>query len=132
MSAAERGMEVARRLGTRAISTQDDRFAAQMIPHHEAAVLLASEILQRGQDPEMLTLARRIVESQQAEIVQMREFLRRRGHAYVTVPPSRFDVVAGALGAGAMVLGPPAVGMVGAMLAGAAVHSYLMKAYGHL
>ena len=120
-------------------STADQRFAAQMIPHHESAVAMASEILQRGQDPEMLALAQNIIKSQQTEVIQLRQFLARQGKPYVITPPGRFDNVAAVLGLSAIALSTQvsgtaqgALSMGGSMLVGTALHSYLMKLFGHL
>ncbi|MCJ2541654.1 DUF305 domain-containing protein [Thermostichus vulcanus] len=50
----------------------DLRFMEAMILHHEGAVIMAEEALQKSQRPEILQLAEAILASQQAEIDQMR------------------------------------------------------------
>ncbi len=50
-------------------------FLEQMIEHHEGAVAMAREELTSGSNPAAKSLARQIVESQEAEIAQMRELL---------------------------------------------------------
>ena len=52
----------------------DDQFLRSMIPHHSGAILMCQEA--RIQNPEIQTLCKGIVSSQQAEIDQMREILR--------------------------------------------------------
>ncbi len=52
----------------------DRRFIEAMILHHEGAVLMAEEALEKSQRPEILQLAAAIVASQQAEIDQMRSW----------------------------------------------------------
>jgi hypothetical protein len=121
------------------MTNADLRFAAQMIPHHEAAIQTSSELIQQGRDPEMRALAQQIVRGQQAEVLQLRDYLNRQGKSYVLVPPGRFDMVAGLIGIGGILLSSrlpgraaSAVEMGGAMLVGASLHSYLMRVFGHL
>lgn len=52
----------------------DLRFINAMIPHHEGAVEMANDALQKSKRPEIKTLARAIVSSQQAEIEQMKQW----------------------------------------------------------
>jgi uncharacterized protein (DUF305 family) len=54
----------------------DPAFIKMMVPHHEGAVEMAREELDKGQDPELKQLAQNIVESQQREIDQMRQHLK--------------------------------------------------------
>ena len=53
----------------------DVMFAQMMIPHHEQAVLISELALTRAQDPELVALAREIVDAQQEEISQMAGWL---------------------------------------------------------
>jgi uncharacterized protein (DUF305 family) len=50
----------------------DQGFIEQMIPHHEGAIAMATIALERSERPEMLALARAIIEAQQKEITDMR------------------------------------------------------------
>ncbi len=50
----------------------DRLFLQSMIRHHEGAVMMAQEEQQKGQFPEAKDLARRIADSQQAEIAEMK------------------------------------------------------------
>jgi len=50
----------------------DLRFIDAMIPHHEGAVVMAKEVLQKSQRPEMKKLANEIIEAQTKEIAQMK------------------------------------------------------------
>jgi len=52
----------------------DKRFIAAMIPHHEGAVVMANDVLQKSKRPEVLQLAKNIIASQQAEIDQMQQW----------------------------------------------------------
>jgi uncharacterized protein (DUF305 family) len=54
----------------------DAEFLRSMIPHHSGAVLMCREASLT--DPEILALCDEIVRSQEREIAQMREILRRR------------------------------------------------------
>ena len=49
----------------------DKRFIDAMIPHHEGAVVMAQQVLNNGDRPEVLELAKNIISSQQVEIDQM-------------------------------------------------------------
>ncbi len=46
----------------------DRRFLNGMIPHHQGAVLMGQDLLQKSQRPQMKKLAQNIIASQQAEI----------------------------------------------------------------
>lgn len=52
----------------------DLRFIDAMIPHHEGAVIMAEEVLQKSSRPELQQLARDIIAAQQQEIAQMQEW----------------------------------------------------------
>jgi uncharacterized protein (DUF305 family) len=52
----------------------DRRFIDAMIPHHEGAVVMAKDVLQKSKRPEILQLAKNIIASQQAEIDQMKQW----------------------------------------------------------
>ncbi len=52
----------------------DLRFLQAMIPHHEAAVVMAKDLAQKTQRAELKTLAQTIMTSQQAEIDQMKQW----------------------------------------------------------
>ena len=53
----------------------DKLFLEGMIRHHEGAVTMAQEEIEKGQFPEAKQLARNIVDSQRAEITEMRGLL---------------------------------------------------------
>jgi uncharacterized protein (DUF305 family) len=50
----------------------DLRFINAMIPHHEGALVMAEDALEKSQRPEIQQLAKEILSSQQAEITQMK------------------------------------------------------------
>lgn len=57
-------------------TTNPDRdFAAMMIPHHQGAIDMANLELKYGKDPELRTMAEKIIQAQQAEILQLRDRL---------------------------------------------------------
>lgn len=62
----------------------DTDFVIGMIPHHQGAIDMARAELAHGQDPEARKLAQKIVDTQTAEITQMRAWLARRQAAKTT------------------------------------------------
>ncbi len=60
-------------LGT-ADANYDLRFINAMIPHHQGAIVMAKDVLQKSQRPEIQKLAQDILSSQQAEIEQMKQW----------------------------------------------------------
>lgn len=63
------------RLGTLKGSEFDTAWLEMMIAHHEGAVTMAEDVRQDGSDPEVLSLADRIIAAQQAEITEMKALL---------------------------------------------------------
>lgn len=53
-------------------SSYDARFIDMMIPHHEGAVMMAQDALNKSTHPEMRKMAEAIIASQQQEIEQMK------------------------------------------------------------
>lgn len=53
----------------------DEEFLAQMIPHHESAIMMAYMLLRTTSREEMQTLAQSIIETQSAEIELMQTLL---------------------------------------------------------
>lgn len=75
MSDHEMGMDGD--MGSLTKSGQFDRdFLKMMIPHHEGAIRMSRQVIERGSDPQVKQLARSIVTSQQAEIDQMKRWLK--------------------------------------------------------
>ena len=54
-----------------AMANLDSHFIEQMIPHHEGAIEMARLAQERSKRPEILTLAKAIIQSQSQEITQM-------------------------------------------------------------
>jgi uncharacterized protein (DUF305 family) len=52
----------------------DLRFINAMIPHHEGAVVMAQDALQKSQRQEIKTLAQAIIKAQEGEIKQMKQW----------------------------------------------------------
>lgn len=71
MNDSMRGMDM-KMLGTLSGNEFDLAFIKQMIPHHEGAVFMAKEALQKSTKPEIKTLAGAIIKAQEAEIKQMK------------------------------------------------------------
>jgi uncharacterized protein (DUF305 family) len=46
----------------------DERFIDMMIPHHQGAITMAKDALQKSQHPEIKKMAQNIIDSQQKEI----------------------------------------------------------------
>lgn len=59
----------------------DVDFVAKMIPHHEGAINMAKVELQYGKNPRIRRLAEIIVKSQGAQVVKMRDWLRKNAGA---------------------------------------------------
>jgi uncharacterized protein (DUF305 family) len=52
----------------------DLRFLKAMVPHHQAAVVMAKDLAQKTKRPELQKLAKDVITSQQAEIDQMQQW----------------------------------------------------------
>lgn len=53
----------------------DQRFAEAMIPHHEGAIMMAKDALQKSQRQEIKALSQAIITTQEAEVTLMRTWL---------------------------------------------------------
>ena len=80
-SAGNDGMHSGMNHGTmgQAQNYNDRAFLSGMIPHHEAVVAMAKAVWRSGKDPEVKKWATSIMESQEAEIQQMRGWLKEIG-----------------------------------------------------
>jgi uncharacterized protein (DUF305 family) len=52
----------------------DLRFIDAMTPHHEGGVVMAQEALQKSQRPEIKQLAKEIIDAQEKEIAELKQF----------------------------------------------------------
>nr|WP_041550529.1 DUF305 domain-containing protein [Chamaesiphon minutus] len=52
----------------------DLRFIDSMIPHHQGALVMAQEVLQKSKRPELIKLANSIITEQKKEIAQMQQW----------------------------------------------------------
>ena len=57
----------------------DRDFLAMMIPHHQGAIDMARAAREHLKEPETRKLAEDVIKAQEAEIAQMRAFLKRKG-----------------------------------------------------
>ncbi|MFA5800511.1 MAG: DUF305 domain-containing protein [Candidatus Peribacteraceae bacterium] len=65
-------MGIRQGIGSSSMANNLDRhFIEQMIPHHEGAIEMATLAQERSKRPEILTLAKAIIQSQSQEITQM-------------------------------------------------------------
>lgn len=65
--------EMVQHLGS-ADAEYDQRFIDMMIPHHEGAIMMAKDALQKSQRPEINKLAEDIIAAQEKEIAQLRSW----------------------------------------------------------
>jgi len=73
MSDSMKGMDM-KKLGSLSGNDFDLEFIKQMMPHHEGAVIMAKEALQKSTKDEIKTLAGAIIKAQEAEIKQMKDW----------------------------------------------------------
>jgi len=73
MSEGMSGMDLGR-LDPLKANAFDLEFIRQMIPHHEGALAMAKDAFTKGSNEEIKSLARQIVEAQEAEIAQMKRW----------------------------------------------------------
>lgn len=59
----------------------DVDFARGMLPHHQGAVDMARVEIEHGRDPDMRRLARKVIDTQEIEMSQMRDWMTRRSGA---------------------------------------------------
>ena len=71
--------EQVNQLATRPVPAAELSFLQLMIRHHQGGIALAQEALKRTSRPEVVRLARAIVQGQQSEITYMEALLKQRG-----------------------------------------------------
>lgn len=57
----------------------DVDFARMMIPHHQGAIDMAKVALKHAKDDDTKKMAQKIIDDQEKEIAEMREWLKKRG-----------------------------------------------------
>ncbi len=57
----------------------DQQFIDMMVPHHEGAVEMAKVALKHARDPETKRMAQKIIDDQEKEIAEMRDWLKKYG-----------------------------------------------------
>jgi uncharacterized protein (DUF305 family) len=72
----------------------DLRFIDGMTPHHEGAIAMAQEALQKSNRPEIKQLAQNIIDAQQAEIAQMKTW-RSTWYSNSSTTPMMYDAQMG-------------------------------------
>jgi uncharacterized protein (DUF305 family) len=65
----------------------DLRFLDSMIPHHQGALVMAQEVLEKSKRPELIKLAKGIITDQQKEIAQMKLW-RKQWYPKASVAPT--------------------------------------------
>ena len=60
-------------LGT-ADAEYEKRFIDMMIPHHQGAVLMAKDALQKATKPELKEMAKKMIQEQEKEIAMLKEY----------------------------------------------------------
>jgi uncharacterized protein (DUF305 family) len=80
---------------TAANSTFDRQFIDMMVPHHEGAVEMAKVAQERGEHPEIKSLASDIIAAQNAEISQMKSWRRQWFGSDQTPPMDQMPVLPG-------------------------------------
>jgi uncharacterized protein (DUF305 family) len=76
----------------RPFNATDVSFVQSMLPHHMQALRTSEVLLERGEDPQVLQIAREIVAAQQSEIAEMQGFLRRFEAPEKPAPPDQQQV----------------------------------------
>lgn len=67
-------------MGAMPMSGNVDRdFAAMMKVHHEGAIRMSQNELQKGKDPQLREMAKKIIEAQKREIAQLDQWLKKGG-----------------------------------------------------
>lgn len=64
----------------------DQMFIDMMVPHHQSAIGMAQIELQQGENPELKAMAESMIQSQQAEIDQLRQW-RQQWYGSSETPP---------------------------------------------
>lgn len=66
-------------MGMKLTGDPDKDFVLMMIPHHEGAIDMAKIELQYGKDPKLRELAQKIIDAQETEISEMKEWQKTQG-----------------------------------------------------
>ena len=96
--------------GGSAASTVDQAFVAEMIPHHELAVEMAEVAQDQGEHPEVTELADEIIESQKAEIEEMKPIADELGEGESEEMEMEGHTMEGMSGSGSMEEGGSSMG----------------------
>ncbi len=64
----------------------DLRFIDSMVPHHQGALVMAQEVIQKSQRPELVKFAKNIITEQKKEIAQMQQW-RKKWYPKVSATP---------------------------------------------
>jgi uncharacterized protein (DUF305 family) len=61
------------------VNEQDVMFVKEMIKHHEMAVKMANEQIDKGKNDEVISLAKAVIKAQQKEIEWMKAWMKDHG-----------------------------------------------------
>jgi len=81
----------------------DLRFIDSMIPHHQGALVMAQEVLQKSKRPELIKLAQGIITEQNKEIAQM-QLWRKQWYPIASALPSDILIIIDCLCSAVMVI----------------------------
>jgi len=111
--------------GSQPTAPYDLRFMDNMIMHHEGAIMSARMMISQSAHPELRDLARRIIAGQQAQVDQMRAWIRQWYPGKDAGPAGMGSGSGGMMGGGMMGGGMMGGGMMGGGMMGGDTSDYM-------